>query len=273
MWRSSRAISSIGAGDTAAIDAALHDDFTHNLSRSGVEVPNEPGNADELEMLAAAGTTTSTIDDIFGGGDQVAVRYTFDVAPEAVAGSTATAPVTTTAISIVRIECGQTAELWVESDTVAVLLAHGYTIETAAPCHAPKRPIPSKGRRIPPRSSRARSRSRTRWPSLGHGDHRRIVQGAADGRAHRRAPEHGLDLPVEMPNMKVEVLSSYDQIPQDAINGQTLYLVVPDTDELSHEELSMVVGAAASCQSTASSFCTIPSCLSSSSTASTNSCT
>lgn len=84
--------------------------------------------------------------------------------------------------------------------------------------------------------------------------------------------EHGLDLPAEMPNTQVQVVSSYDQIPADAIHGDTLYLVVPDADELSHEELSMVTGAAASCQSTASSFCTIPSCLSSSSTASTNSC-
>ena len=84
--------------------------------------------------------------------------------------------------------------------------------------------------------------------------------------------EHGLELTADMPSMKVEVLSSYDEIPADAALGSTLYLVVPSADELSHEDLSMVVGAAASCQSTASTFCTVPSCISSSSTASTNSC-
>jgi hypothetical protein len=85
--------------------------------------------------------------------------------------------------------------------------------------------------------------------------------------------EHGLDLPAEMPDMKVQILGSYDELPADAADGHTLYLVVPEADELSHEELSMVVGAAASCQSTASTCCTVPSCLSSASTASTNSCT
>jgi hypothetical protein len=85
--------------------------------------------------------------------------------------------------------------------------------------------------------------------------------------------EHGLELAAEMPNTKVAIVASFDRIPADAIDGDTLYLVVPDADELSHEELSLVSGAVSSCQSTASSFCTIPSCLSSSSTASTSSCT
>lgn len=84
--------------------------------------------------------------------------------------------------------------------------------------------------------------------------------------------EHGLELTGDMPSMKVEVLNSYDEIPADAATGSTLFLVIPAADELSHEELSMVVGAAQSCQSTASSFCCLPSCLSSSSTASTQSC-
>jgi hypothetical protein len=85
--------------------------------------------------------------------------------------------------------------------------------------------------------------------------------------------EHGLDLPAEMPDSKVVIVSSFDEIPADAIQGDTLYLVVPDADELSHEELQLVSGGAASCQSTASTMCGIPSCLSSATCASTNSCT
>jgi hypothetical protein len=83
--------------------------------------------------------------------------------------------------------------------------------------------------------------------------------------------EHGLELPAEMPGLRVEFVDSYDKVPAVG-TPDTLHLVVPDAGELSHEELAMVAGAAASCQSTASTFCCIPSCLTSSSTASTNSC-
>jgi hypothetical protein len=80
--------------------------------------------------------------------------------------------------------------------------------------------------------------------------------------------EHGLELPDEMPAFKVQVLGSYEELPPDAASGDTLYLVVPEPGELTHEELSMVAGGA--CQSTASTACTAL-CISTASTASTES--
>jgi ketosteroid isomerase-like protein len=132
-------LAALDSGDEAAIDAALHDEFSHNLSRGGMEVPNEPGNADELQQFGDAGGSevAFTVDDIFGSGDRVAVRYSFDVAPEAVADSTATDPVIATAIAIVRIECGAIREMWVETDAATLLMGHGYTIGTAAASPAP----------------------------------------------------------------------------------------------------------------------------------------
>jgi hypothetical protein len=81
--------------------------------------------------------------------------------------------------------------------------------------------------------------------------------------------EYGLEMPSDM---KIEIRKSFEEIPAER-NPHTLYLVIPQADELSHEDLSMAIYAAASCETTASSACTTPSCLSSASTASTNSCT
>jgi ketosteroid isomerase-like protein len=125
-------IAAIEAGDTATVDALLHDDLVHNLSRSGMEVPNEAGNADEAATLTAAGDVTFTIEDIFAAGDNVAVRYTFDVHPDNIAGSTAAEPVTATAIAMLTIECGTIKEAHMESDVLGLLMAHGYTVDAAA---------------------------------------------------------------------------------------------------------------------------------------------
>ncbi len=77
--------------------------------------------------------------------------------------------------------------------------------------------------------------------------------------------EFGMDL---AESAQVEIVSDPAKL-DDATD--TVQLYVPDAAELTEEELSMVAGAAASCQSTASSCCTA-TCLSTSSTASTNSC-
>lgn len=77
---------------------------------------------------------------------------------------------------------------------------------------------------------------------------------------------HGLNLPADL---NVKVLSQFDSVPAVADDPKTLYLMVGATgDQLSHEELSAVAGGG-SCQSTASTMFCIPSCLSCSSTAST----
>jgi hypothetical protein len=71
-------------------------------------------------------------------------------------------------------------------------------------------------------------------------------------------------------NVQVEIVSDPAQLDMTGEAGP-VQLYVPDAADLSEEELSMVAGAVASCQSTASSCCTF-TCLSTSSTASTNSC-
>jgi len=70
---------------------------------------------------------------------------------------------------------------------------------------------------------------------------------------------------------QVEIVSDPAKLGMADDDGP-VQLFVPDAADLSEEELSMVAGAVASCQSTASSFCCL-TCLSCSSTASTNSCT
>lgn len=78
--------------------------------------------------------------------------------------------------------------------------------------------------------------------------------------------DNGLDLPA---SMSVQVLSQFDDVPASHKDPNVLYLVVGATgDQLSHEELSAVAGGG-SCQSTASTAFTVPSCVSSASTAST----
>jgi hypothetical protein len=72
-------------------------------------------------------------------------------------------------------------------------------------------------------------------------------------------------------SVEVQIVSDPEDL-NEADDAGTVQLYVPDAADLSEEELSMVAGAVASCQSTASSCCTF-TCLSCASTASTNSCT
>jgi hypothetical protein len=79
--------------------------------------------------------------------------------------------------------------------------------------------------------------------------------------------EFGMDL---SDSVQVAIVSDPADLDVTDAAG-TVHLYVPEAADLSEQELSMVSGAVASCQSTASSCCTI-TCLSSSSTWSTNSC-
>jgi hypothetical protein len=84
--------------------------------------------------------------------------------------------------------------------------------------------------------------------------------------------EHGLDLTVAAPGMDVKVLESDEEVPPDAADGSTLYLVVPDAEALSLEELSLVAGGIRSCFACASTAGCTPSCVGTFSSASTESC-
>ena len=79
--------------------------------------------------------------------------------------------------------------------------------------------------------------------------------------------EYGMDVPG---TARISVVSDPAELSAQA-DDDTVLLFVPNSIDLSEEELSMVAGAAASCQSTSSTFCTLL-CLSCVSTASTNSC-
>ena len=79
--------------------------------------------------------------------------------------------------------------------------------------------------------------------------------------------EFGMDVPGTAHVEVVSDPSALASIPAD----DTVVLFVPTASDLSEEELSMVAGATASCQSTAGTCCTFL-CVSSASTASTNSC-
>jgi hypothetical protein len=80
--------------------------------------------------------------------------------------------------------------------------------------------------------------------------------------------EFGMDL---SDSVRVEIVS--DAAKLDATGGEdTIQFYVPEAADLSEEELSMVAGAVASCETTASSCCTF-TCLSSASSWSSNSCT
>jgi predicted ester cyclase len=128
-------LSAFKTGDTAKMDDLLADSLTHNLSRMGVQVPNDTSsNADEIqgyEQAKQAGLNY-TIDDIFGGGDEVAVRFTFTVTDKNVTGAKAGSSADVTAIAIAHIECGEISQLWAEFDAVSMLLQLGIPLEPSS---------------------------------------------------------------------------------------------------------------------------------------------
>ncbi|MFP5268818.1 hypothetical protein [Coleofasciculus sp.] len=79
--------------------------------------------------------------------------------------------------------------------------------------------------------------------------------------------EQGMEFSSDM-DLKIQICQSFEEVPDERPRN-TMYLVIPQAEELSQEDLSIGVSAANSCQSTASTCCTTPSCLSSSSSAST----
>jgi hypothetical protein len=137
-------IEALDSGDEAQIEALLHDEFSDNQVAPGGGVTNAPGNDDELENYRNAGgeALEFTIEEVFAADDLVAVRYTFVVPPGLVAGSTATEPISVSAIGMGRIECGMLREAWVQSDTVGLLLGSGYQMTPPAGA-APSEPAAS----------------------------------------------------------------------------------------------------------------------------------
>jgi ketosteroid isomerase-like protein len=125
----------VTAGDVGAADDLLHDDFVHDLSSDGVEVTNEPGNADELseDNVAAAGSANIVIDATVAQNDWVAVEYSFDVAGSSIEGADAAATAHVEAMAFVRVECGMIAEAHFEFDSLGLLLQLGFEVTPPAP--------------------------------------------------------------------------------------------------------------------------------------------
>jgi ketosteroid isomerase-like protein len=125
----------VSAGEVAVADDLLHDDFVHDLSSDGVDVPNEPGNADELSEgnLTAAAESNIVIDATVAQGDWVAVEYSFDVAGSAIEGADPAATATVEAMAFLRIDCGMIAEAHFEFDSLGLLLQLGFEVTPPAP--------------------------------------------------------------------------------------------------------------------------------------------
>lgn len=125
----------VTAGDVGAADDLLHDDFVHDLSSDGVEVTNEPGNADELsdDNLAAAGAANIVIDAAVASGDWVAIEFSFDVPGSAVIGVESDATAHIEAMAFAKVECGAITEAHFEFDSLGLLLQLGFEVTPPAP--------------------------------------------------------------------------------------------------------------------------------------------
>ncbi len=121
-------------GDLETADTLLADDFEHDLSSDGIEVPNEAGNADELteEGLAILAESNHTIEATVAEGDWVAIEYLFDVPGSSVDGADPEAVATVEAMTFVRVECGAIAEARFEIDALGMMLQLGFEVTPPA---------------------------------------------------------------------------------------------------------------------------------------------
>jgi predicted ester cyclase len=117
-------LDAVRAGDAQTVANFIAADFTHNLDRGGASY----GDYNPAAMMGTA--ATFTIDDMFAGDDNVAVRYTVQVAGTNVAGAGNDGTTSDLhVISLLTIECGKIKELWVEMDVLSVLLEMGAQLD------------------------------------------------------------------------------------------------------------------------------------------------
>ncbi len=118
------------AGDTETADSLLHDDFQHDLSMEGAEVPNEAGNADELENIDVAADVNHEVVRIIAQDDWVAIDMEFDLtgAHLELDESMHEQSARVEAMVMARVECGQIAEASFTTNMLETLLAHGYEL-------------------------------------------------------------------------------------------------------------------------------------------------
>lgn len=122
------AIAAITRGDYSVIGRYLADEISHSFSRSGKNVDLK-GRDDALQYGEEVGAVKIDIQDIFGSGDRVVVRFTADVPADSVQGSILKGSVKVSAIVIARFEGNKIVEVWHEQDTLGLLLANGYSVD------------------------------------------------------------------------------------------------------------------------------------------------
>lgn len=124
-------MTAVQSGDEATVDKILADDFSHNLSTPLMEVPNQPGNADEIEMLrrrAEIGDVQTNIIDQVASGDLVAIHFTMQFNPTNWNPAYTGDPLTADGLAMIRFKCGEISELMMRVNTVTLLLQAGYEI-------------------------------------------------------------------------------------------------------------------------------------------------
>jgi len=118
----------VAAGDTATADSLLDDDFQHDLSMPGADVPNDPGNTDELAGIGDAASANHEIVHILGQDDWVVVDFEFDLTGANLGLANADQTARVEVVALIRIECGMIAEAQFTTNLLEALLAHGYDL-------------------------------------------------------------------------------------------------------------------------------------------------
>lgn len=121
-------VDAVLAGDSETADSLLHEDFTHDLSMEGAEVPNAPGNADELDNIGGAALANAEIVHILGQDDWVVVDMEFDLTGENLGLANAEQSARVEVVALIRIDCGMIAEAQFTTNLLEALLAHGYEL-------------------------------------------------------------------------------------------------------------------------------------------------
>jgi hypothetical protein len=116
------------AGDAETAASLLHEDFQHDLSMPGAEVPHDPSFA--LENIDIAGEVNHEVVRILAQDDWVAIDMEFDLTGEHLELDEAlhdqSARIDT--VVMAQIECGQIAEAHFTSNLLRVLLEHGFEV-------------------------------------------------------------------------------------------------------------------------------------------------
>jgi hypothetical protein len=128
-------IEAVIAGDLESADALLHDDFSHDLTSDGMEVPNEAGNLDELteEGAAVAAESGFEVEVVVAQGEWVAVEFVFEVPGSSVEGADPEAVAVVEGMVFARVECGEIIEGKFEFDSLGMLLQLGFEVTPPQP--------------------------------------------------------------------------------------------------------------------------------------------